>query len=195
MADDNFLNRVGLSKITVNMLLTIVINSLAYASPHPGIGSSGLVAPDRGLFWAREGFKLSSGSTGWKLSEANEAADLVTYQANNKSQGSLAVKIDKLKSEQNIESYAKKWMKDYINYGFDVLGTQTFQQNDAKGLVIDFDHKKSFQQIRQILFLKGKTAVILTCTDDKKQFLKTLQGCNEITKSFTWTSMSLPNVR
>lgn len=188
MVSYRFINRYLGSVTFLLVLASLLVNSIAYASPHPGIGSSGLVAPDRGLFWAREGFILNSGQTGWSLTEAEEAKDQVTYMANNKSKGSLSVKVDKLKVEQSVEAYAKKWMKDYINYGFELLGTQTFQQHNSQGLVIDFDHKKSFQQIRQILFLKSKTAVILTCTDDKKQFLKTLQGCNEIAKSFTWTA-------
>lgn len=153
------------------------------------MGSSLLVSPETGFFWKRHGFQLKTGSSGWELaSPSEEDATKVRYVRPASDLASLAVQIENLKTELTLENYAKKWMRDYVNYGFDVLGTQAFQQNQAKGLVVDLVHKKSDQQLRQILFLKNKKVVILTCRDHQKNFQQTLMGCNQISKSFEWSA-------
>ena len=55
---------------------------------------------------------------------------------------------------------------------------------------IDLFHKKSDQQVRQVLFMRGKRVVTFTCKDTKKSFAATLNGCNEIAKSFQWSELN-----
>ena len=161
----------------------------AYAAPHPGMGSSLLVAPERGLFWQRKGFALRTADSGWELSAPqNESSAAVRYLKPGSPSASLAVQLETLKADLSLENYAKRWIRDYASYGFEILGTQTFLQNGSKGLVVDLFHKKSDQQLRQILFLKNKNIVILTCKDERKKFTQTLQGCNRISKTFEWNS-------
>lgn len=170
------------------LFFSLLIPSVLYAAPHPGMGSSLLVAPEKGFFWKRYGFQLQTGLSGWQLAPpSDDEANRIRYVRPDTDIASLAVQIENLKTELTLESYAKKWMRDYVSYGFDVLGTQAFTQNNAKGLVVDLIHKKSDQQLRQILFLKNKKVVILTCRDHKKSFQQTLVGCNQISKSFEWT--------
>jgi hypothetical protein len=181
------------SRTTLTTLLFIAfsIPSMLYAAPHPGMGSSLLVSPEKGFFWKRYGFQLQTGLSGWQLAPpTDDDANKVRYVRPSSDIGSLAVQIENLKSDLTLENYAKKWMRDYVSYGFDVLGTQAFTQNNAKGLVVDLVHKKSDQQLRQILFLKNKKVVILTCRDHLKTFQQTLAGCNQISKSFEWTDSS-----
>lgn len=170
------------------LFAVLLIPFTSYGAPSPGAGSSLLVAPEMGLFWQRQGFLLKSGATGWSLgSPTAEGEDQeVRYIRTNSKTASLAVKTETIKTDLSLENYAKRWMKDYANYGFDVLGTKTFYQNGTKGLVIDLVHKKSEQQLRQVLFLKNRKAVILTCKDQQKTFQQTISGCNQISKSFEW---------
>lgn len=118
----------------------------------------------------------------------NENDFQARYMRPNSTSGSLAVRIETLKSDLTLESYTKKWMRDYTSYGFEVLGTNSFQQNGAKGLVIDLVHKKADYQLRQVLFLKNKRVVILTCRDQQKKFQQTLIGCNQISRTFEWSN-------
>jgi hypothetical protein len=177
------------------LFFSFAIPSMLYAAPHPGMGSSRLVAPELGLFWKRQGFQLQTGASGWELASpmGDSVDNKVRYvrPAGESEIASMAVQIETLKSELTLENYAKKWMRDYVNYGFDVLGTQAFTQNKAKGLVVDLIHKKTDQQLRQILFLKNKKVVILTCRDFHKTFQQTLIGCNHISRTFEW-SETLP---
>lgn len=173
------------------LFVIFLIPIAGYAAPSPGAGSSLLVAPETGLFWRREGFQLKTGKTGWTLAspELEEEAGIIRYLRPNSKTGSLAVKTEMLKADLTLENYAKRWMKDYSNYGFELLGSQTFSQNGTKALVVDLLHRKSEQQLRQILFLKNKKAVVLTCKDQQKNFQQTIVGCNQISKSFEWVEM------
>lgn len=173
-------------RVLQGLLFVLCLVSLrSYASPHPAIGSSALVNPAYGIFFRPQGFALNAGVSGWSLGDSME---LLTFSSPKTPTGSLSVRAEELRSELTLENYAKRWMKDYPSYGFDVLGTKTFAQGNARGLVIDLTHKKRNQQLRQILFLKDKKAVILTCKDDLKTFEATLAGCNQIAKTFEWVT-------
>lgn len=158
----------------------------AYSSPHPAVGSSALVAPEKGLFFQRYGFLLKTAQSNWAIATPSEQ---ITFVNPSSESGSLSVRMETLRTDMTLENYAKRWMKDYSNYGFDVLGTKAFGLNKTRGLVVDLDHKKSGQQLRQILFLKEKKVVILTCKDQISKFESTLQGCNQIAKSFEWSEI------
>lgn len=168
----------------ITLFLVFLNNPRAYAAPSPATSTSALLAPENGLFLKNRGFSLKTAGSGWQLSGTDE----LLYSNPSSATGSLTVKTESLKAEMSVENYAKRWMKDYSNYGFDVLGTKVFGLNNNTGLVIDLDHKKTGQQLRQILFLKDRRVVILTCKDLKKNFESTLQGCNQITKTFEWST-------
>ncbi len=162
------------------------------ASPIPAMGSSALGSLSKGYMFNWRGFRLTKGQTNWNL-QAGDAAKVenvpheisVRYQSP-LTNGFLAVKTETLPATTNVEFYAKKWIRDYSYYGFDVLGAKTFTQGNARGYVVDLVHPKKSKQLRQVVFLKEKTAVILTCTDEKAQFQRTLSNCNNIMKTFSW---------
>ncbi len=173
------------------LVVAMALPGVAWAAPHPGAGSSLLVAPEAGLFWIRQGFQIQTRGSSWQLGafseDKNSEVRLLRPGSNS---ASLAIRNEDLKSEMTLENYSKRWMKDYSNYGFDLLGTQTFIQSGTKALVVDLLHKKTEQQMRQVLFLKNKKVVILTCKDDQKHFEKTLIECNQVSKSFQWAELS-----
>lgn len=179
---------------SVFALLLFVLSSLssgAYAAPYPATGSSLLVAADSGLFWLRQGFQLKTPSLDWQMgSPDSDDENEVRFLRASKPGASVSVRSETLKTELTLENYSKRWMKDYSNYGFDLLGTQTFIQSGTKALVVDLIHKKSQLQMRQVLFLKNKRVVILTCRDEQKSFEQTLSGCNQISKSFQWSDFN-----
>lgn len=171
-----------------------LVSPAIYAAPHPGMGSSALASYEKGFFWLREGFRLQTPESDWILDESESHENQVKFQSRpiavpsslRNNSGSLVIKVENLKQEQTLENYAKKWMKDYSNYGFEIRGSQTFALGSQKGLVIDFEHKKSFQQLRQVLFIRGKKFVLITCGDDQKKFSNLVEKCNQVIKSFAW---------
>ena len=78
-------------------------------------------------------------------------------------------------------------MKEYPRYGFDVLGSGAFAQKNQRGYVLDLLDRDQKKQLRQVVFLKNKKAVILTCRDQQSSFKNTLKSCNEIIRNFNWT--------
>ncbi len=99
---------------------------------------------------------------------------------------SLTVRIDDLDKDVSLDRYIAKWMKEYPRYGFDVLGSKPFIQNKQKGYVLDLVNRNQGKQLRQVVFLKQKKAVILTCRDGVATFQKSLASCNQIIKTFSW---------
>lgn len=159
----------------------------------PVTATSILVAPETGYFYAVKGFSLRA-PTSWTLEQSGDEKDpsdgkdefSVLYANPEFPSARLTVKTNTLATAMTLENYAKKWMRDYSGYGFDVLGAKTFSANKAKGLVVDLIHRTRQNQLRQVIFVKNKTAVTLTCIDQTKTFDKSLSGCNQIFKTFVW---------
>lgn len=184
----NTLEKIDMQNVVIFVFGFLCLMSQAYASPHPGTGSSALVAAEKGLFLSAKGFRLGAENTGWifSLSKADNEEARLTNPSN--SSASLSLKMDTMKADLGLEAYSKRWMKDYSSYGFDILGAKAFQQNGQRGLVIDLVHRLTKKQMRQALFVKNRKAVVLTCLDEKATFQKTLIECNRIIKSFEWAN-------
>lgn len=161
----------------------------AFGSPFPATGSA-LLSPEKGLFFISRGFRLSA-QKGWVME------DPLTLTSPQHPSAKFSIKEDTLPTDLTLETYAKRWMKDYTSYGFDFLGSRPFANPGLghqmmKGLVVDLLHKSSDKQLRQVIFLKKRQAVILTCVDQKSEFDKTLTDCNQMIRSFEWTNSIHP---
>ena len=160
----------------------------ALAAPMPGTSSSKLVAPELGLLRSPAGFQVQSSQTGWRLVEPLADSKYVhgLYKPNNGS-GSLSVRVDQLEQELSLERYVQRWQKEYPRYGFDVISSQGFNLNKTKGFVLDLINRDNHKQLRQVVFVRSKTAAILTCRDEQDKFNYTLKACNQIIKTFRWS--------
>ncbi len=180
--------------ISAFVLGSALLTSGAQAAPMPGTATSKLVAPQLGIYRSPLGFEVGAGKSGWVhgSAPANNKFIATLYHApkkdkNAKSEGaSLTVRVDKLEKEVALDKYIQKWMKEYPKYGFDVLNSRAFTENKQKGYFLDLINKDSGKQLRQVVFLKQKTAVILTCRDKQANFKETLKNCNQIVRTFNW---------
>lgn len=181
--------------LRVHMFLLTVcctIGSLANAAPFPATASSALVRQSLGLYFQPYGFKMPMDADWLQQDESSKPQDenisgLSARFVNQKfPQVSISLETDALRAETTVESYAKKWMRDYANYGFEVLGAKTFQAGRQKGLVVDLQHKKRGIQIRQTIYIRKKQAVTLTCSGQSASFNKEIQLCNEVSRQFEW---------
>jgi hypothetical protein len=77
-------------------------------------------------------------------------------------------------------------MKDYTRFGFDVLTAKPIKVGEAQAFLLDIVSRETQKQLRQVVFLREKTAVILTCRDQRESFKNTVQDCNEIMRTFEW---------
>ena len=180
--------------IIKSLFLGCLLNSVAYttgAAPHPASGSSALVSPASGLFLSAKGFLVKTESTQWQLIES-AGPSKVNYNNPKNPTAHLTLQSELLKTDLKLEDYAKRWMKDYSLYGFDLLGSKVFTQNGQRSLVIDLIQRKKKQQIRQVLFMQNKKIVVLTCQDESAKFSTTLSDCNQVARSFQWTDAIRP---
>ncbi len=163
----------------------------AFGAPIPGTSSSELVKPELGIYRSPLGFEISNATTDWLPTEAPEGSKFIEtlYRSPNKAfdtRGTLTIRVDKLNKKQRLKSYMTRWNKEYPRFGFDVLGSKPFKLNKKSGYVVDLINREKQRQIRQVVFLKEKTAVILTCRDHISNFKNSLKSCNRIVKSFAW---------
>ena len=85
-----------------------------------------------------------------------------------------------------MKQFVKQWIKDYPRLGFEILSSKPLKVNGSAAFLIDTIHREGSKQLRQVVFLKEKKAVILTCRDHKDSFEKSVKGCNEIIRTFKW---------
>ena len=132
---------VRIPKLFCALMALSILPVQAFASPIPGMGSAELVSPSKGYMFNVHGFRLNKGTTNWEIrpvevfpeappskNSTNEIA--IRYQSP-LSNGFLAVKTETLPEPTTLEYYAKRWIRDYSYYGFDVLGAKVFSQANA----------------------------------------------------------------
>lgn len=176
----------------VNLLLCFVIAQTidAVAAPHPGMGSSRLAQLRLPLRVGNAGFMIQVPETWVGLGHFDPKLKSIEYFSNQRPSAQLNIRWEILKSPPTMESYAKKWMKDYNNYGFEILGTKSFGEKNNRGLVVDLRHGQFKKTQRQVIYLNGKNVVVLSCTDNHTEFDETLKTCNEAFRGFTWVQQN-----
>ncbi|MFN7262810.1 MAG: hypothetical protein ACK5RO_07925 [Pseudobdellovibrionaceae bacterium] len=179
-----------ISFITLLAFTSVTLSSqIAQSSPHPATATSALIDPQKGLYFLTQGFRLPVKGSDWVTSnQENEQG--VLFELKSRSSARFSVRWEAQATSPTLESYAKKWMRDYSSYGFDLLGTKTFTENQNRGLLIDVLHRKSNLQMRQVVFMQSPRLVVLTCSDEKVHFDSTLSQCNQLIRNFSWTSTS-----
>jgi hypothetical protein len=181
--------------------LTLLMSLHVWAAPFPATSSSALISQEPGLFISPLGFSLKSNASDWKLvgPDKNSPLTIARFQPLKEKNApatkptakedvpTLSVRVDQVSENTSLDTYAKKWLREYPHYGFDILGSKMIQLEGNKALVVDLAHSKKERQLRQVVFQKDNRAVVLTCSDDKDSFAKSLSQCNQIIKSFHWT--------
>lgn len=178
------------------MLLPFLFPLSALAAPHPATSTSALTAPEQGLYFLHKGFTLKTdGSTWLPVAESEtKLLDTVRFASKDKPQGGyLSIRTDRVAKSASLELYTRKWMRDYPNYGFEVLATKQFSLNGQPALIVDLLSRTKGKQIRQVVLKNEDKVAIMTCMDAKEAFSASLQQCNQIIKTFRWTTPDAPS--
>ncbi|MGE0763578.1 MAG: hypothetical protein AB7N80_09905 [Bdellovibrionales bacterium] len=171
--------------------ILVLLATTALAAPIPATSSSSLIGADLGLFISEYGFSIHAGGTSWiHTSPPKDMPALTTlYRSPNLTHGvqpSLTVRVDQLKEALPLNKYAKQWMKDYPRLGFEVLASKPLRIGKEIAYLVDILNRDAGKQLRQVVFVKERTAVVLTCRDHRDNFDQTVRTCNEIIKNFKW---------
>jgi hypothetical protein len=177
----------------------------------PGMASSKLIESEIGLYRSALGFQINSGGSGWIQMEtpADKKTIETTYHAPKTEPAlaealaaapkakrlkvpmtgegaSLTVRVDNLDKNLSLEQYLHRWLKEYPRYGFDILNSKSFTQNSITGQIVDLVNQGTKNQLRQVIFVRNNHAVILTCRDALATFRESINGCNQIIRTFKW---------
>jgi hypothetical protein len=169
----------------------IGLNPPASAAPVPGTTSSKMVAPKLGIYKSKFGFEIMARNTNWVQTKPPRSSRFIetVYRSpieRNNVRATLTVRVDNMKKGTDIKKYVRRWIKEYPKYGYDVLGSKAFKSGNKKGYVIDLVNSRKKRQLRQVIYLNKKTAVLMTCRDHTSTFNKSLKECNNITQTFKW---------
>jgi len=175
------------------LILLILFPGLSFSAPHPATGTSSALGQASGRYFSQHGFRVSLGDSDWR--QVRPPREFKNIEAVYKGKASFAgmpapsltVRRDHLKKRASLESYVKRWMKDYHRFGFEVLASKKVKVGTNIGYMLDLNHPDSAHQLRQVVFVKSNDAIIFTCRDGKKTFLKNLKACNQIVRTFDWT--------
>jgi len=171
------------SSFLIFQILIILSGRVAIASPIPVAQKAG---SELSVFHTR-GFNLDSQTTAWQLQVDSVHPDLQATFVSPSGEEQLKVQSQShLGTDTNLEAYARQWMKDYSAFGFDVMGSKSFTQGQARGYVIDLLHHTQKRELRQVVFVQSGKAVVLTCSPGNQALSQSLPFCNAIVKSFRW---------
>jgi len=159
----------------------------------PGAGGSALASGQPGLYYSPKGFRIDAAKTAWvQTAPPKQIPSLVTvYQSPLPAEGTspaLSVRVDNLAQGQPLKAYVKRWIQDYSRFGFEVLTSKPITVNASQAYLLDIVSRETKKQLRQVVFLRDKIAVILNCRDEQHSFGKTVEDCNQIIRTFRWTS-------
>ncbi len=133
---------------------------------------------------------MSAGLTDWQLTVAPKGNSFIEtmYRApgNSKVQAALTIRTEKLDRPTELATYANKWMKDYPRLGFEILTAKKVRVGENVAYMLDLVSRENAKQLRQLLFLKGRMAVTMTCRDEISTFAQSLKSCNDIVRTFRW---------
>lgn len=172
------------------ILILLFISIYTEAAPIPATSTSRLTDPSYGLFFNQLGFSLKIEKTPWILShhdsELYQEGFRFVPEDKNRKLATVSVRMDKINPQTNFSQYSKRWMRDYTNYGFDLLGYKEVQFGGGPALVVDLISRSKNRQLRQVILNSKQKIAILTCLDEQVSFSKTLPECNQIFSTFKW---------
>jgi hypothetical protein len=164
----------------------------SFSAPHPGVGSSVLNTLQNGSLFSQMGFKLNTVPVGWNL-VASEKSDTSKelqidlgkkFSITNDHLGRISFKSETTQKKVDLESYVKKYLRDYNQFGFEVSSLQSMREKNS--VIVDINQKNKKTRSRQMFFQNGTRIVTATCVDEFENFDQTIKDCNLVFGGLGW---------
>lgn len=170
----------------MNCLIALFLK-MTLAAPHPLTGSSIINQPRTNLAFSQFGFEVENIPEKWTFQKAlNTSDDSIEIGTNNKTLISFVSKT--ITSKIELESYVRQYLRDYNQYGFEIIGLSSQNKKTAPTVIVDLKQKNGDYKSRQVFFQKKNKLIVATCADELTEFEKTIVLCNRILGSFKWKS-------
>ncbi len=175
----------------MNLVLSILLilgSQILVASPMPLTGTTLINQLQSGAALSQLGFKVQNFPSTWELKKPL-GADSFSIEAgptDAKSKAVLNLKTETVPVKTDLEKYVRQYLRDYNQYGFEVIGLQSLKQSGLNSVIVDLNQKNKVTRSRQVFYKKDDKIVTATCVDDFEKFNKTILTCNSILQTFQW---------
>ena len=175
------------------VILIAAFQSYVQAAPHPMTGSSFINQVHSGSVFSQMGFQIKNIPRDWLLKIPVTAQTQVLEMApsNPTAKAVLSFTTEKVSPKTDLEKYVRQYLRDYNQYGFEVVGLQSLKQTGLNSVVVDLTQKNKATKSRQVFFKKDDKIVLATCVDNFSKFNKTILTCNAILDTFQWRPIIL----
>lgn len=161
-------------------------------APFPTTGSSIVNSPKWNTAFSQMGFAFKLVSNEWvylenpsqKQQSSQSQIDMGLKTLSESAR--LSLKTEMYKSKINLESYAKKYLRDYNQYGFEVISSKTIMLNNNPAIVIDLVQKNKSTQSRQFFISAGNKITVASCIDKTDVFTLTSNMCQQLFNTYQW---------
>jgi len=180
----------------MKILVLIAFNLLFYshiiiAAPIPTTGSSIVNSPQWNTAFLQMGFTLKNVSNDWIFLNNSNSKIALNHEISLglrtlSNTARLHLKTETFKAKISVESYVKKFLRDYNQYGFELLSSKTMTLNNSNVVVVDLMQKNKSTQSRQIFFNHKDKILTATCIDKSDFFQMTSSMCNQLLNNLTW---------
>lgn len=165
------------------------------AAPFPTTGSSMVNSPKWNTAFSQMGFSFKLVSDEWVFLEnpslarlpANQQIDLGFKTLSESAR--LSLKTETYRGKVNLETYAKKYLRDYNQYGFEVISSRSMKINGISAVVIDLIQKNKLTQSRQIFLGTNEKITIASCIDKTELFNLTSNMCSQLINNYNWRTI------
>lgn len=170
----------------ISFLFAVFTQTATQAAPFPTTGSSLVNSPKWNTVFSQMGFSFKLVSDEWVFIQSPSKNQIDLGFRTLSDTARLSLKTENYKSAVNLENYVKKYLRDYNQYGFEVLSTKTEKIGQQNAIVIDLLQKNKLTQSRQIFLTAGNKITIASCIDKTDYFTMTSNMCNQLLNTYNW---------
>ncbi|MBC7464489.1 MAG: hypothetical protein H7256_00725 [Bdellovibrio sp.] len=172
----------------LSFIITAATLSISQAAVQPLTGASIINQIHSGAAFSQMGFEVKSFPSNWMIKKpmTDEASTIEIGSDEATSKALLSFRTENVNPKVDLEKYVRQYLRDYNQYGFEVVGLQSLKQNEQNSVVVDLNQKNKATRSRQVFYKKNDKIVMATCLDDFDHFTKTIQTCNNVLNTFRW---------
>lgn len=173
----------------ITTLITLLMTSyLTEAAPHPLAGSSYINNLQNSAVFSQLGFQLKSIPADWIPKNISDikSESIEIGPKDETLRNIISFHRETFSTRISLENYVRQHLRDYNQYGFEVVGLQNHKQNKMASIIVDLTQKNKKIKSRQVFFQKDNQLIIASCLDNFEKFDQSVNICNQILGSFEW---------
>lgn len=174
---------ISLFVSVLTSVFILQVNRQAVAAPHPASGSSLLNTVQNSVVFSQLGFDLKNIPHDWQLQSPLETSLL---EIGPKDKTVLSFRTEPITTDINLEKYVRQYLRDYNQYGFEVMGLQSLAKTKNNTVVVDLIQKNKAVKSRQVFYKKNNEILLATCLDIFENFDRTINICNQVLNTLSW---------